>query len=67
LLLSFAGSIVMLEEDSPKVYLREIGRHKLLNGREEYRIGAGDPSQFEVARRKLVRGTKRAERLIVAA
>lgn len=50
---------VMLEEDSTKVYLREIGRHKLLNGREEIELAratrAGDP----IARRKLVQSNLR--------
>jgi RNA polymerase primary sigma factor len=50
---------VMMEEDSTKVYLREIGRHRLLNGREEIELAratrAGDP----VARRKLVQANLR--------
>lgn len=48
-----------VEEDSVRVYLREIARHKLLTGREEIelarRIKDGDP----VAKRKLIQANLR--------
>lgn len=50
---------VMLEEDSTKVYLREIGRHKLLNGREEIELARATRAGNEVARRKLVQSNLR--------
>jgi RNA polymerase primary sigma factor len=44
----------VIEEDSTKVYLREIGRHKLLNGREEIQLARATRVGDERARRKLV-------------
>lgn len=48
-----------VEEDSTKVYLREIGRHKLLNGREEIELARATRSGCEIARRKLVQSNLR--------
>ena len=48
-----------VEEDSTKVYLREIGRHKLLNGREEIELARATRSGNELARRKLVQSNLR--------
>lgn len=48
-----------VEEDSTKVYLREIGRHKLLNGREEIELARATRSGDELARRKLVQSNLR--------
>jgi RNA polymerase primary sigma factor len=48
-----------VEEDSTKVYLREIGRHKLLNGREEIELARATRSGDEIARRKLVQSNLR--------
>ena len=49
----------VVEEDSTKVYLREIGRHKLLNGREEIELARATRSGDELARRKLVQSNLR--------
>lgn len=48
-----------VEEDSTKVYLREIGRHKLLNGREEIELARATRAGDEIARRKLVQSNLR--------
>jgi RNA polymerase primary sigma factor len=48
-----------VEEDSTKVYLREIGRHKLLNGREEIELARATRAGNETARRKLVQSNLR--------
>lgn len=48
-----------VEEDSTKIYLREIGRHKLLNGREEIELARATRSGDEIARRKLVQSNLR--------
>lgn len=48
-----------VEEDSTKVYLREIGRHKLLNGREEIELARATRAGNEMARRKLVQSNLR--------
>lgn len=48
-----------VEEDSTKVYLREIGRHKLLNGREEIELARATRLGNEMARRKLVQSNLR--------
>lgn len=48
-----------IEEDSTKVYLREIGRHKLLNGREEIELARATRAGDEIARRKLVQSNLR--------
>jgi RNA polymerase primary sigma factor len=48
-----------VEEDSTKVYLREIGRHKLLNGREEIELARATRAGDERARRKLVQSNLR--------
>lgn len=48
-----------VEEDSTKVYLREIGRHKLLNGREEIELARATRAGNEIARRKLVQSNLR--------
>ncbi len=48
-----------VEEDSTKVYLREIGRHKLLNGREEIELARATRNGDEIARRKLVQSNLR--------
>lgn len=50
---------VMVEEDSTKVYLREIGKHKLLSGREEIELARATRSGDEMARRKLVQSNLR--------
>lgn len=55
----FEPGDVMLEEDSTKVYLREIGRHKLLNGREEIELARATRAGSEAARRKLVQANLR--------
>ncbi|HEY9791694.1 MAG TPA: sigma-70 family RNA polymerase sigma factor [Candidatus Obscuribacterales bacterium] len=48
-----------VEEDSTKVYLREIGRHKLLSGREEIELARATRAGDEIARRKLVQSNLR--------
>ncbi len=49
----------VFEEDSTKIYLREIGRHKLLNGREEIELARATRGGDEIARRKLVQSNLR--------
>lgn len=48
-----------VEEDSLKVYLREIGRHKLLNGTEEIELGRAVRDGNRDARRKLIQSNLR--------
>jgi RNA polymerase primary sigma factor len=48
-----------LEEDSLKVYLREIGRHRLLNGTEEIELGRAVRDGNIEARRKLIQSNLR--------
>jgi RNA polymerase primary sigma factor len=43
-----------LDEDSVKTYLREISRHKLLNGREEIELARAIRSGDKAARRRLI-------------
>jgi RNA polymerase primary sigma factor len=47
------------EEDSVKTYLREISRHKLLNGREEIELARAIRNGDKVARRKLIQANLR--------
>jgi RNA polymerase primary sigma factor len=47
------------EADSVKVYLREIGRHRLLKGHEEIELGRAVRAGSEGARRKLVQANLR--------
>jgi RNA polymerase primary sigma factor len=48
-----------VEEDSLKVYLREIGRHKLLNGKEEIELGRAVKDGDIEARRRLIQSNLR--------
>lgn len=48
-----------LEEDSTKTYLREIGRHKLLTGREEIELARAAKLGNERARQKLIQSNLR--------
>jgi RNA polymerase primary sigma factor len=54
-----ASGDYFVEEDSTKVYLREIGRHKLLSGREEIELARATRAGDEIARRKLVQSNLR--------
>jgi len=51
--------VAPLEEDSLKVYLREIGRHRLLNGTEEIELGRAVRDGNPEARRKLIQSNLR--------
>jgi len=51
-----AGAV---EEDSLKLYLREIGRHRLLNGTEEIELGRAVRDGNSDARRKLIQANLR--------
>jgi RNA polymerase primary sigma factor len=53
------ASEVPAEEDSLKVYLREIGRHKLLNGTEEIELGRAVKDGSIEARRRLIQANLR--------
>lgn len=48
-----------LEEDSTKTYLREIGRHRLLTGREEIELARAALSGDEISRGKLIQANLR--------
>lgn len=50
---------VLVDEDSVKTYLREISRHKLLNGREEIELARAIRGGDEAARRKLIQSNLR--------
>ncbi len=50
---------VSMEEDSTSIYLREIGRHKLLSGREEIELSRAMKAGDEIARRRLVQANLR--------
>jgi RNA polymerase primary sigma factor len=54
-----AASRPPLEEDSTKTYLREIGRHKLLTGREEIELARAAKLGNERARQKLIQSNLR--------
>lgn len=47
------------EDDSTTVYLKEIGRHKLLSGREEIEVARACRAGDEKARRKLIQSNLR--------
>src|SRR5437868_13517812 len=47
------------DEDSVKTYLREISRHKLLNGREEIELARAIRDGDKVARRRLIQANLR--------
>jgi RNA polymerase primary sigma factor len=47
------------EEDSLRVYLREIGRHRLLNGTEEIELGRAVKEGDRDARRRLIQSNLR--------
>ena len=47
------------EEDSVKTYLREISRHKLLNGREEIELARAIRNGDKAARRRLIQANLR--------
>lgn len=49
----------VLEEDSLKAYLREIGRHRLLNGTEEIELGRAVRAGNLEARRRLIQSNLR--------
>lgn len=49
----------LLEEDSTKTYLREIGRHKLLTGREEIELARAAKLGDERSRKKLIQANLR--------
>lgn len=48
-----------IEEDSIKIYLKEISRHKLLSGREEIELARAVQTGDIVARRKLIQANLR--------
>lgn len=48
-----------VEENSTKTYLREIGKHKLLNGREEIELARAVRCGDETAQRKLIQANLR--------
>ncbi|HEY9868143.1 MAG TPA: sigma-70 family RNA polymerase sigma factor [Candidatus Obscuribacterales bacterium] len=48
-----------VEDDSIKTYLREISRHKLLNGREEIELARAIRTGDEAARRRLIQANLR--------
>ncbi len=49
----------LAEEDSLRVYLREIGRHRLLNGKEEIELGRAVKEGDSDARRRLIQSNLR--------
>jgi RNA polymerase primary sigma factor len=55
----YESSRPALEEDSTKTYLREIGRHRLLNGREEIELARAAKVGDERARGKLIQANLR--------
>ena len=55
----YKSSKPALEEDSTKTYLREIGRHKLLNGREEIQFARAAKLGDDFARQKLIKSNLR--------
>jgi len=55
----YKSSKPALEEDSTKTYLREIGRHKLLTGREEIEFARAAKLGDEFARQKLIKSNLR--------
>lgn len=54
-----AAEAAPAEEDSLRVYLREIGRHKLLNGTEEIELGRAVRDGDADARRRLIQANLR--------
>src|SRR5258708_4216586 len=56
---AYESSRPAAEEDSTKTYLREIGRHKLLKGREEIELARSAKSGDELARNRLIRANLR--------
>jgi|688.fasta_scaffold156062_2 RNA polymerase primary sigma factor len=48
-----------VEEDSVRIYLKEISRHKLLNGREEIELARAVQAGDVIARRKLIQANLR--------
>lgn len=48
-----------IEEDSVRIYLKEISRHKLLNGREEIELARAVQAGDVIARRKLIQANLR--------
>ncbi len=55
----YKSSRPALEEDSTKTYLREIGRHKLLKGREEIELARSAKQGDEQARQRLIQANLR--------
>lgn len=55
----YTSSRPALEEDSTKTYLREIGRHRLLTGREEIELARAAKLGDERARQKLIQSNLR--------
>jgi RNA polymerase primary sigma factor len=55
----YKSSRPLLEEDSTKTYLREIGRHKLLTGREEIELARSAKTGDDRARQRLIRANLR--------
>jgi RNA polymerase primary sigma factor len=55
----YESSRPAVEEDSTKTYLREIGRHRLLTGREEIELARGAKAGDERARHKLIQSNLR--------
>src|SRR5438874_456876 len=55
----YKSSQPLLEEDSTKTYLREIGRHKLLTGREEIELARAAKLGDERARQRLIQSNLR--------
>ena len=53
------GSARAVEEDSVRIYLKEISRHKLLSGREEIELARAVREGDLIARRKLIQANLR--------
>jgi len=54
-----APRAAVIEEDSVKTYLREISRHRLLNGREEIELARAVRTGDKAARRRLIQANLR--------
>ena len=55
----YQSSKPIIDEDSTKTYLREIGRHKLLNGKEEIELARAAKLGSERARQKIIQSNLR--------
>ena len=54
-----SAAVSGFEEDSLRIYLREIGRHKLLNRVEEIKLGRAVKEGNQEAKRKLIQSNLR--------